>query len=200
MVVSCWVQGCFNTAGDSVKRSFHYIPKIREHEGLQTKELSTERRRVWLANINRKAHPTPSTRICSAHFISGKPADLYDKSNPDWAPTLQLSDLLTPTKSCKKAKQASTGMKRYKRVQEREKNRIKHQVARTLIELSSTNEPEFVATPLTADVLDQDPEPICQLTFDELNNDDDTSVDELGQVTQSQVNSELQRLLIKTML
>ncbi|XP_060581210.1 uncharacterized protein LOC132737861 [Ruditapes philippinarum] len=86
-------------------------------------------------------------------------------------------------------------MKRYKRVQEREKNRIKHQVARTLIELSSTNEPEFVATPLTADVLDQDPEPICQLTFDELNNDDDTCVDELVQVTQSQVNSELQRLL-----
>lgn len=84
---------------------------------------------------------------------------------------------------------------RYKRVQEREKNRTKHQVARTLIELSSTNEPEFVATPLTADVLNQDPEPICQLTFDEPNNDDDTSVDELGQVTQSQVNSELQRLL-----
>ena len=29
-------------------------------------------------------------RICSRHFISGKPAYLYDEANPDWLPTLHL--------------------------------------------------------------------------------------------------------------
>ena len=29
-------------------------------------------------------------RICSRHFISGKPADLEDETNPDWLPSLNL--------------------------------------------------------------------------------------------------------------
>ena len=28
------------------------------------------------------------TRVCSYHFISGKPSQLYDKTNPDWVPSL----------------------------------------------------------------------------------------------------------------
>ena len=31
-----------------------------------------------------------SRRICSKHFVSGKPADLYDETNPDWLPTCYL--------------------------------------------------------------------------------------------------------------
>ena len=29
-------------------------------------------------------------RICSTHFINGKPAPLEDESNPDWLPTQNL--------------------------------------------------------------------------------------------------------------
>ena len=29
-------------------------------------------------------------RICSRHFINGKPASLEDETNPDWLPTLNL--------------------------------------------------------------------------------------------------------------
>ena len=31
-----------------------------------------------------------NNRICSRHFISGKPAALYNDTNPDWLPTLHL--------------------------------------------------------------------------------------------------------------
>ena len=54
MVNTCWIRGCKNRADDDEKkRSYFIIPKIREHEGEQTKELSKERRRKWLANIKK---------------------------------------------------------------------------------------------------------------------------------------------------
>ncbi|KAI0226639.1 hypothetical protein LSAT2_022928 [Lamellibrachia satsuma] len=34
--------------------------------------------------------PSKYTRICSEHFITGKPAALYDTSSPDWTPSLRL--------------------------------------------------------------------------------------------------------------
>lgn len=72
MVVYCWVKGCKSRGDKKVKRSFHYIPKVRTTEGEQTLRLSIERRRVWLANIRRKEQPSSTSRICSDHFISGK--------------------------------------------------------------------------------------------------------------------------------
>ena len=30
------------------------------------------------------------SRVCSEHFISGSPSQLYDQNNPDWAPCLKL--------------------------------------------------------------------------------------------------------------
>ena len=44
-------------------------------------------------------------------FFSGKPADLYDKTHPAWAPTLKL-DILTTRKSSKKVKKVETDLKR----------------------------------------------------------------------------------------
>jgi hypothetical protein len=37
--------------------------------------------------------------ISTPYFISGKPADLYNKTHPDWAPTLKLSDEIKAHKS-----------------------------------------------------------------------------------------------------
>lgn len=72
MVISCWVKGCTNRADGKSQLSFFKIPKIRETEGEDTRILSEERRRVWLANINRKDAPSLHSKICSDHFITGK--------------------------------------------------------------------------------------------------------------------------------
>ncbi|KAK3598290.1 hypothetical protein CHS0354_019816 [Potamilus streckersoni] len=108
---TCWVNGCTNRADDSVKRSFYTIPIVRKFEGEQTKTLSEERRRPWLANINRRDVPSKHSKICSDHFIQGKPEDLYNRSHPDWAPTLKLCDISDPLKS-KKMKTKETDMER----------------------------------------------------------------------------------------
>ena len=73
--------------------SFFRIPNIITHRKAKDKELSTEPRAGFLAAISR-ADVTDkilqNDRICSRHFISGKPASLYDLTNPDWLPTLFL--------------------------------------------------------------------------------------------------------------
>ncbi|KAL3856493.1 hypothetical protein ACJMK2_011244 [Sinanodonta woodiana] len=114
MVNTCWVKDCTNRADDSVKRSFYTIPVVRKFEGEQTNTLSDERRRTWLANINRKELPSKHSKICSDHFIQGKPADLYNRSHPDWAPTLKLCNLSGPFKPKKKIKAVETDMERPK--------------------------------------------------------------------------------------
>ncbi|XP_041347065.1 uncharacterized protein LOC121366856 [Gigantopelta aegis] len=93
MVNFCGVFGCGNRAGRDCAFSFFRLPTVRLSQGEQTHELSDERRRVWLSNIGRvdiKPSSYPYFRICSLHFINGKPSALYDKTNPDWAPTLHL--------------------------------------------------------------------------------------------------------------
>lgn len=112
MVVSCWVRGCTNRAEGDDKLCFFLIPKVREHEGEFTKTLTEERRRIWLANINRTEEPSKHSRICAAHFIEGRPAGMYDRANPDWVPTLNLGEIWTPSKSRKKQSNVETNQKR----------------------------------------------------------------------------------------
>ncbi|KAK7921941.1 hypothetical protein WMY93_008843 [Mugilogobius chulae] len=56
-------------------------------------------------------------------FEGGKPSGLFDRNNPDWAPSLKLSASLTPTKSAKKRKQAEVNKTRYIRAEERRKRK-----------------------------------------------------------------------------
>ncbi|XP_052271768.1 uncharacterized protein LOC127872475 [Dreissena polymorpha] len=104
-------KGCCNRADNSVRRGFYLISTVRENEGDFTKTLSEDRRRLWLANINRKDAPTKYSKICSDHFINGKLSSMYERSNPDWAPTLLLGEDLTPSKSLKKEKKIETNKK-----------------------------------------------------------------------------------------
>lgn len=78
-----------------------------------------------MANMNQcfKNKNLDNVRICSEHFFSGKKADLYDRNNPDWCPTLRLGGsnpepvVSTPLHS------ATPHVDRYKRVQERSKRK-----------------------------------------------------------------------------
>ena len=45
--------------------------------------------------------------------FSGNPAALYDRANPDWAPTLKLTGNLSSKKSDKKIQESTTSVKRY---------------------------------------------------------------------------------------
>ena len=72
--------------------SFFRVPVIVNNQGEACEELSIERRR-WLSAISRDClteNLIQSGRVCSRHFVQGKPAASWDKWNVDWVPTLNL--------------------------------------------------------------------------------------------------------------
>lgn len=71
--------------------SFYRIPAVIHNQGPKWKLLSSDRRTSWLAAINRGDWtPNDLSRVCSEHFLSGKPAHLYDRANPDWTPHINM--------------------------------------------------------------------------------------------------------------
>ena len=65
--------------------------------GERSEKLSRDRRKLWLARINRKkltenqlAVNNSTLNVCSNHFISGRPSKLYETCDPDWAPSINL--------------------------------------------------------------------------------------------------------------
>ena len=95
-VVLCILVGCSNRSGRDKGVSFYRIPVVRSAaEGRSPKEveLSKARRAGFLAVISRDdltESKLENERICSRHFIFGKPADLFDELNTDWLPTQHL--------------------------------------------------------------------------------------------------------------
>ena len=46
---------------------------------------------MWLASIYQSdLTPGPDGHVFSAHFISGKPASLFDETTSDWIPTVSM--------------------------------------------------------------------------------------------------------------
>ncbi|KAH7956911.1 hypothetical protein HPB52_013511 [Rhipicephalus sanguineus] len=76
----------------STNGHFFSIPKTVENQCERSKALSTKRRSLWLARIKRADLDieNPNLRVCGVHFITGKPAKLFDETDPDWAPSLLL--------------------------------------------------------------------------------------------------------------
>ncbi|XP_034235759.1 uncharacterized protein LOC117642061 [Thrips palmi] len=123
MVYACAVVGCTNRNNREKNLSYYCIPKVIANQCEKTLALSQKRRAKYLANIGRKdlqdKDVTNNTRVCSEHFTTGKPAALFDETNPDWAPTLKMRPAaVTPTP----AKQDPA--RRYQRVQERQRKRL----------------------------------------------------------------------------
>ena len=75
MPTSCCAYGCQNRHSKGCKLSFYRFPS------------NSEQRKKWIAAVNRKDwQPTHCSRICSAHFVSGKLST--DPLSPDYVPTL----------------------------------------------------------------------------------------------------------------
>ena len=102
MVISCGVVGCGNNQSNCIY-GFFKLPSIRRTSEDEEK-LSHQRRTRWLALINRKnltnaqlSEKNLTLRVCGKHFISGRPSQLFESANPDWAPTLHLGhDVKSP--------------------------------------------------------------------------------------------------------
>ena len=92
-MVICAVVGCANRSVRDKTKRFFRLPSIISSQGDQTQELCKRRQAAWIAKIRRediKPGRYRNIRICSDHFVSGAPSPLYDESNEDWVPTLNL--------------------------------------------------------------------------------------------------------------
>ena len=92
-MVICAVVGCSKRSDRDKDVSFYRIPTIRTGRCERELELSTKRRAGFLAAISRADltdNSIDQARVCSRHFISGKPASLHEELHPDWLPTQNL--------------------------------------------------------------------------------------------------------------
>ncbi|XP_037502273.1 uncharacterized protein LOC119376555 [Rhipicephalus sanguineus] len=88
-MVNCAVLGCNNESRrkadcgeNTTKVSFFFLFRLVRRQCNQTLEVSTKR-----GDINTNA---THYKVCSEHFVSGRPSYLMDVTNPDWAPILHL--------------------------------------------------------------------------------------------------------------
>lgn len=100
--MECCVKNCGSSSHDHLGRtllnglSFHCFPAWRMEEGPRISELTKRRRAAWLAAVGRKDitfdRIPSSMRVCSRHFVSGKPAYEMLDSDPDWVPSLLMGE------------------------------------------------------------------------------------------------------------
>ena len=100
-MVLCCVIGRSMRSGRDKGVSFYKIPKIITLRGQRDYEPTKKRRDGFLAAISRAGltQVLVNDGICSRHFISGKPAALYDDTNLDWLPNLHLGHSNKPEPS-----------------------------------------------------------------------------------------------------
>lgn len=136
IMVLCVAIGCSKRSGRDKDVSFYRIPKVVTHRGQRDYELTKKRRDGFLAAISREGltqKVLANDRICSRHFISGKPAALYDDTNPDWLPTLHLGH-------CKRSEPSTASAERWERRRVRTAaNMSRLEAAGTLLTLGVTS-------------------------------------------------------------
>ena len=71
----CNVEGCVYSSEDrNTERHYYRLPAIITHLSDFEKDLSTERRRLWLAQMNQdlEGKNLANIRNCSDHFINSE--------------------------------------------------------------------------------------------------------------------------------
>ncbi|XP_014679850.1 PREDICTED: uncharacterized protein LOC106819777 [Priapulus caudatus] len=201
MVNSCVVWGCVNRHDGNVNRRFYDIPRPIKHQGSETEKLSRERRLLWLARINRQGfNPDPTKRhykVCSDHFISGEKAELYDRTNPDWAPSLKLigPDTTQENHVPTDGKLSRSAVKRYKRAQDRKQKREQHHAAQALLDLRNEPLPETLSD-CTETASSATP---CHFTLKGCLEQADNTAETENCDIMAKMNMELQRLTLENM-
>ena len=131
-MVICAVIGCMKQSkraalkghASNSKVSFYRFPAVTDYYGEKDFELRKKHLAGYLVAVSRD-DINPSSikehdyRVCSHHFVSGQPADLYNVSNPDWLPAKNIGH-----KKQAKGDQVSTqNVKRHERAAERGRKR-----------------------------------------------------------------------------
>lgn len=104
MVLKCVVRSCFVYSSDKTHKMFR-LPLLPKSIIESQRNMTEMRLALWREACGIKKNPAPHHRVCSRHFVSGKPAKLLDSDDVDWAPTQNLSgvdpgiDLNSSTKS-----------------------------------------------------------------------------------------------------
>ena len=86
-LLSYWVHKAFRTV------SFYRVPKVIHNKGSRLAQLSRRCREGFIAvlpHADLSERVIDNNRVCSRHFLSGRPAEIEDDLNPDWLPTQHL--------------------------------------------------------------------------------------------------------------
>ena len=91
-MVFCCVVGYSNRPEKCREKSFYRIPAVVSHHDKETQELSSKRHTAWFNSIKRADIDTAATfyRVCSDHFVNGKPSNLFESNHPDWTPSVNM--------------------------------------------------------------------------------------------------------------
>ena len=93
MVLCIIIGNCGSKSRDSIR--CYAVPSIITNQGEEFEELTRERRNLWISAIDRADLKTKNVlqneRVCSHHFVSGRPAANWDRLNEDWVPTRHLT-------------------------------------------------------------------------------------------------------------
>ena len=91
----CGIAGCSNSRKNAPNAGLFHLPSIVTTD--KRSELSRDRRSQWLSKINHKnltacqlAEKNSTLHVCGKHFINGKPSALYETTDPNWIPTVNL--------------------------------------------------------------------------------------------------------------
>ena len=89
----CIMVNCSNAKDKRPDLSFCRVPKIVTNQGPEIEELTAERRRLWMSAISRgdlTEEILANDRVCGEHFLSGKAAFVWDRTNVDWVHSINL--------------------------------------------------------------------------------------------------------------
>ncbi|XP_046862047.1 uncharacterized protein LOC124455458, partial [Xenia sp. Carnegie-2017] len=145
MVNFCAIYGCSKRADRDKELSFYRIPAVKTNASKILQDLQKERRSLWLRRIRhtynilfqnniyikgllyRRADIDGSKctylRVCSLHFVTGKPSALTDQTNPDWAPSQNLGHTYVE----------KVDVDRYARISERNEKRKRSESIETVL-------------------------------------------------------------------
>ncbi|XP_056632619.1 uncharacterized protein LOC130442486 [Diorhabda sublineata] len=93
MPQTCLVLDCGSRSNRDDVRFFSIPAELSFRFVKEKNELSKKRRALWIAAINRDdltESKLKNQRVCSKHFITGKPAALEEYSHPDWIPSQNM--------------------------------------------------------------------------------------------------------------
>ncbi|KAL3270822.1 hypothetical protein HHI36_021342 [Cryptolaemus montrouzieri] len=93
MSIKCSIPGCNGRNNFSKLTKLYRVPAIALGCNDLIYSLTENRRKKWfeaLENCELNEANSSSYRVCSKHFVDGKPSPLFDTKSKDWIPNLNL--------------------------------------------------------------------------------------------------------------